>query len=113
MINSALWYREFGAPEAVLRLENAPPAALTAGNVRVAMRLAPVNASDLIPLSGAYRHRVVPPAVAGYEGVGVVTETTPGRSICSAGGCCRCGARAPGSAWSAARRRWRCRCRTR
>ncbi|HGM6862430.1 TPA: zinc-dependent alcohol dehydrogenase family protein [Serratia rubidaea] len=78
MINSALWYREFGAPEAVLRLENAPPAALTAGNVRVAMRLAPVNASDLIPLSGAYRHRVVPPAVAGYEGVGVVTETTPG-----------------------------------
>ncbi|MBS0976143.1 alcohol dehydrogenase, partial [Serratia rubidaea] len=37
MINSALWYREFGAPEAVLRLENAPPAALTAGNVRVAM----------------------------------------------------------------------------
>ncbi|MGW1442378.1 zinc-dependent alcohol dehydrogenase family protein [Serratia rhizosphaerae] len=78
MVNSALWYREFGVPEEVLRLEHAPPAALTAGSVRVEMRLAPVNASDLIPLTGAYRHRVTPPAVAGYEGIGVVTEATPG-----------------------------------
>ncbi|MDF7631946.1 zinc-dependent alcohol dehydrogenase family protein [Erwiniaceae bacterium L1_55_4] len=36
------------------------------------MHYAPVNASDLIPITGAYRHRVAPPQVAGYEGVGTV-----------------------------------------
>lgn len=35
----------------------------------------PVNASDLIPITGAYRHRTPLPAIAGYEGVGIVTET--------------------------------------
>jgi NADPH:quinone reductase-like Zn-dependent oxidoreductase len=33
-----------------------------------------VNASDLIPITGAYRHRTPLPAVAGYEGVGIVTD---------------------------------------
>ena len=37
------------------------------------MLFSPVNASDLIPITGAYRHRTPLPAVAGYEGVGVVT----------------------------------------
>lgn len=40
------------------------------------MLYAPVNASDLIPVTGAYQHRIVLPQVAGYEGVGVVTEAS-------------------------------------
>ncbi|PJE27363.1 alcohol dehydrogenase [Pseudooceanicola marinus] len=35
---------------------------------------APVNPSDLIPITGAYAHRISLPAVAGYEGVGRVVE---------------------------------------
>jgi len=46
-------------------------------NVRVRMLYAPVNASDLIPVTGAYRHRIALPQIAGYEGVGIVTEAAP------------------------------------
>ncbi|WP_368544323.1 zinc-dependent alcohol dehydrogenase family protein [Enterobacter soli] len=76
MNNLALWYRRFGEPAAVLQPENAPLAPLGPGDLRVRMLYAPVNASDLIPLTGAYRHRTPLPAVAGYEGVGVVTQAS-------------------------------------
>ncbi|WP_086869106.1 zinc-dependent alcohol dehydrogenase family protein [Kosakonia pseudosacchari] len=76
MYNTALVYRNFGEPQTVLHAETSVLAPLQAGQVRVKMRLAPVNASDLIPVTGAYRHRITLPAIAGYEGVGVVTETT-------------------------------------
>jgi len=74
MDNSALWFRKFGQPEQVLALEHSPLAPRAAGILRVQMRYSPVNPSDLIPVTGAYRHRVTPPRVAGYEGVGVVFE---------------------------------------
>ena len=74
MLTSALWYRRFGPPAEVLRLESAPAPALAAGRVRVRMTAAPINPSDLIPITGAYRHRVQPPRVAGYEGCGVVVQ---------------------------------------
>ena len=46
------------------------------------MRYAPVNPSDLIPITGAYRHRTTLPSVAGCEGVGVVVEdSTNGRPL--------------------------------
>lgn len=38
----------------------------------VRMILSPINPSDLIPIRGAYKHRIQLPAVPGYEGVGVV-----------------------------------------
>lgn len=38
------------------------------------MAAAPINPSDLIPIQGAYRQRLSPPLVAGYEGVGTVVE---------------------------------------
>ncbi|WP_237401300.1 zinc-dependent alcohol dehydrogenase family protein [Rhodovulum sulfidophilum] len=44
------------------------------GSFRVEVSYAPVNPSDLIPISGAYAHRISLPAVAGYEGVGRVVE---------------------------------------
>ncbi len=73
-VNHALGYRRFGEPEQVLTLEAGAKAALAVGCVRVKMHYAPVNASDLIPVTGAYRHRIALPQVAGYEGVGVVVE---------------------------------------
>lgn len=73
-INQALWYRRFGPPGDALALEAAELAPLAPGRVRVRMLAAPINPSDLIPITGAYRHRVVPPRVAGYEGCGIVVE---------------------------------------
>jgi NADPH:quinone reductase-like Zn-dependent oxidoreductase len=69
--NRALVYREFGSPIAVMKLEHQNLQSLEA-QVRVQMLLAPINPSDLIPVTGAYAHRVRPPRVAGYEGVGRV-----------------------------------------
>jgi NADPH:quinone reductase-like Zn-dependent oxidoreductase len=65
MKNNALTYRQFGEPDAVLTLHSAEKGPLAADALRVQMLLAPVNASDLIPVTGAYRHRITLPAVAG------------------------------------------------
>ncbi|MEL4013688.1 zinc-dependent alcohol dehydrogenase family protein [Dryocola clanedunensis] len=74
MDNTALWFRQFGHPEDVLTLESHPLPPRKPGMLRVQMRYSPVNPSDLIPITGAYRHRVLPPKIAGYEGMGVVVE---------------------------------------
>ena len=70
----ALWFRAFGNPQDVLALEEGPLGPLADNHIRVRMIAAPINPSDLIPVSGAYAHRVRPPLVCGYEGVGVVIE---------------------------------------
>jgi NADPH:quinone reductase-like Zn-dependent oxidoreductase len=70
----ALWFRDFGNPLDVLRLEDAPLPPLENNRIRVRMRVAPINPSDLIPVTGGYAHRVLPPLVCGYEGVGMVIE---------------------------------------
>ena len=72
MNNFALIYRAFGSPSDCLRLESVPFCAPGAGQIRVAMSLAPINPSDLIPITGAYSNRITLPLVAGYEGVGRV-----------------------------------------
>lgn len=74
MDNSALWFRQFGEPEQVLTLEKTRLPPLCPGTLRVRMLYAPINPSDLIPITGAYSHRVFPPRVAGYEGVGIVEQ---------------------------------------
>ncbi|WP_395490978.1 zinc-dependent alcohol dehydrogenase family protein [Cedecea davisae] len=74
MDNSALWFRQFGEPEQVLTLEKTRLPPLCPGTLRVRMLYAPINPSDLIPITGAYSHRVFPPLVAGYEGVGIVEQ---------------------------------------
>lgn len=74
-IDEALWYRRFGAPIDVLTLETSEIGVRPPGAVRVRMIAAPINPSDLIPITGAYSHRVRPPLVAGYEGVGEVVES--------------------------------------
>lgn len=78
MQTHALIYRRFGPPLEALALE--PLALPPGGGFRVAMLLSPVNPSDLIPVTGAYAHRITLPCVAGYEGVGRVLDGT-GRRV--------------------------------
>lgn len=81
MEHTALRYRQFGEPESVLQREISEKAPLQPGMLRVQMRLAPVNASDLIPITGAYRHRITLPAIAGYEGMGQVIAVPDGAAL--------------------------------
>ncbi|PWW04904.1 NADPH:quinone reductase-like Zn-dependent oxidoreductase [Paenibacillus cellulosilyticus] len=50
----------------------APP--LEQDDVLVRMIASPINPSDLIPIRGAYKHRIQLPAIPGYEGVGIVEK---------------------------------------
>lgn len=72
--NIALWYREFGPPARALQLEAQELTRPADGIIRVRMHAAPINPSDLIPITGAYRHRVTPPRIAGYEGFGTAID---------------------------------------
>lgn len=45
----------------------------------MAMLYAPINPSDLIPVTGAYRHLITLPSLLGYEGVGRVVEIADSR----------------------------------
>ncbi|KAK5080037.1 hypothetical protein LTR05_008824, partial [Lithohypha guttulata] len=72
--NSALWFHGFGNPVSTLSLEETELGPCPPSQIRVCMTAAPVNPSDIIPITGAYRHTVKPPRVAGYEGVGTVVQ---------------------------------------
>lgn len=74
MTNTLLRYSRFGEPESTLERLTETLSHPGEHQLRVQMRLAPVNASDLIPITGAYGHRITLPQVAGYEGVGIVTQ---------------------------------------
>ena len=73
-MNAALFYRKFGLPEQVLTLEYSNKPFLKENYIRVQMLYVPINASDLIPITGAYQHRITLPQIAGYEGVGKVID---------------------------------------
>lgn len=62
----------FGDPAEVVCLETAGSMDLGPDEVRVRMRLASVNPSDLVTIAGAYPSRTPLPFVPGFEGVGVV-----------------------------------------
>ncbi|MCD9025545.1 zinc-dependent alcohol dehydrogenase family protein [Cohnella silvisoli] len=70
-------FYEFGNPLSVLKVENRNIQRPTHGEVLVRMTRCPINPSDLIPIRGAYPHRISLPAVPGYEGVGIVEEVGP------------------------------------
>ncbi|QBF29649.1 zinc-dependent alcohol dehydrogenase family protein [Thalassococcus sp. S3] len=74
MDNTALIYDRFGPPLDTLRLCRSQMLDRKEADIRVRMRFAPINPSDLIPITGAYRHRIQLPQIAGYEGVGEVVE---------------------------------------
>lgn len=64
--------RQFGVPIDVLRYEARPAPVAGPGEVLVRMRLSAINPSDLIPVTGAYRHRTSLPFIPGYDGVGAI-----------------------------------------
>lgn len=67
-----LRYKEFGHPHEVLEVEQRVDVPLHPDEIMVRMLLSPINPSDLIPIRGAYKHRIQLPAIPGYEGVGIV-----------------------------------------
>lgn len=73
-------YRTFGSPQSTLEMLDRELPPRTPGFFRVKVLHVPVNPSDLIPITGAYAHRISLPAVAGYEGVGQVIEAPDGFS---------------------------------
>ena len=73
---NALQFHEHGPPEQVLRLEDVPAPALGPNQVRVRMRLAPVNPSDRNYIRGTYgKSPETFPAIPGFEGMGEVVES--------------------------------------
>lgn len=67
-------YESYGLPHQVLKLKEKCQPHLQPQELLVKMLYAPVNPSDLIPMTGAYAHRISLPATAGYEGVGLVAD---------------------------------------
>lgn len=62
-------FYEFGSPKDVLRVESKNIQSPKDHEVLVRMLARPINPSDLIPIRGAYSHRVSLPNIPGYEGV--------------------------------------------
>jgi NADPH:quinone reductase-like Zn-dependent oxidoreductase len=74
----ALVFDRFGEPADVLQLRDVPPVDPGRGEVRVRMRAAPINPSDLLVVRGRYGRLPTLPATPGFEGVGVVDAVGPG-----------------------------------
>jgi NADPH:quinone reductase-like Zn-dependent oxidoreductase len=70
-------FYEFGSPQNVLKVENKNIQRPMNGEVLVRMTRCPINPSDLIPIRGAYSHRISLPTIPGYEGIGIVEEVGP------------------------------------
>ncbi|MFH5803019.1 zinc-dependent alcohol dehydrogenase family protein [Alienimonas sp. DA493] len=68
----AAQFESFGEPADVLRCVDRPEPTPGGGEVRVRMLASPINPSDLMTVRGEYGSLPDPPAVPGYEGVGVV-----------------------------------------
>lgn len=77
MIATCIKYHEFGRPQDVLKVESKKIQRPMSGEILVRMSARPINPSDLIPIRGAYSHRISLPTIPGYEGVGIVEEVGP------------------------------------
>lgn len=67
----------FGSPKEVLKVEDKSIEPPKDNEVLVRMLARPINPSDLIPIRGAYSHRISLPNIPGYEGVGIVEDVGP------------------------------------
>ena len=74
----AVILEQFGEPKDVLHVRDVPTLELEAGLVRVRMRLAPINPSDLMTVRGNYGRLPTLPATPGFEGVGVIDAVGSG-----------------------------------
>ena len=67
----------YGAPE-VLEVRDAPDPVVQPGTVRIRVRAAGINFSDLLARQGLYPDAPKPPCTIGYEVSGVVEAVGPG-----------------------------------
>jgi NADPH:quinone reductase-like Zn-dependent oxidoreductase len=74
----ALMFERYGEPAEVLQLRDVPEPAPGRGQVRVRMRASPINPSDVMVVRGRYGRLPTLPAVAGFEGVGVIDAVGSG-----------------------------------
>ncbi|MGL4463600.1 MAG: alcohol dehydrogenase catalytic domain-containing protein, partial [Planctomycetia bacterium] len=72
------FYDRFGEPSEVLQVRDADKPTPGPGEVLVRMIASPINPSDMMTVRGVYFERPPLPAVAGYEGVGVVEASGGG-----------------------------------
>ena len=71
-------FEKFGDPARELGVREVADPRPGPGEVRVRMKLSPVNPSDLLVVEGRYGVLPKLPATPGFEGVGVVDEVGPG-----------------------------------
>ncbi|WP_419961788.1 zinc-dependent alcohol dehydrogenase family protein [Psychrobacillus sp. BM2] len=74
MDGKCIKFYEFGSPRDVLKVEDRSIEPPKDNEVIVRMLACPINPSDLIPIRGAYSHRISLPNIPGYEGVGIVED---------------------------------------
>ena len=74
MLGKCIKFYEFGSPKDVLKVEYKSIESSKNKEVIVRMLARPINPSDLIPIRGAYAHRISLPDIPGYEGVGIVED---------------------------------------
>ncbi len=67
-----LIFNKFGNSQEVLKVKYKDIQPQKEDEVLVRMVARPINPSDLIPIRGAYSHRISLPNIPGYEGVGIV-----------------------------------------
>lgn len=77
MVSKYISFYEFGSPKDVLKIEYKTIEPPKDNEVLVRMLARPINPSDLIPIKGAYSHRISLPNIPGYEGVGIIEDVGP------------------------------------
>ncbi|MDB5231422.1 MAG: qor, partial [Chitinophagaceae bacterium] len=85
-------FNQFGNPEEVLNIVETNIPEINADEVQVKMLLRPINPFELMIVRGVYSFKPPLPAIAGFEGVGVVeksganvTQLKPGQRVIALG----------------------------
>src|SRR5436309_2875020 len=74
----AIVFDQFGPPGDVLAARDVSSGEPGPGQVRVRMKLAPINPSDIMVVRGQYGRLPKLPATPGFEGMGIIDAAGPG-----------------------------------